>query len=680
MVGAHHPQTADQDRHLGRRQAQQLRPVDQQLLGRDVETDLQIIAEPVGAGLQHLEAVHVGLLLRGVGAARREGDSHVVTAGPGRLLDADHAAQDNQVGHGDVQAARRLDVLIDLEDPGQLRGFVDVPVLLRGQTQASAVGAAAIIRAAIGDGRGPGCRDQISDRQTRGLDAVLQRADVGVRQLRSRVSRDRVLPDQVLGRNVGTEIAGLGPHVAVTQLEPGPGELVAEIGRVGAEPLHDGAIDRVDLEGHVGGRHHRRHALARRMGGRSQGFRRIAHRLPLLGARRTADQLIVVIQQHVEIGHVPGDRRRGPGPFDARGDGVVADAAGVARNPAEPLLGDVGALGTDAHLGSVAGAMGLAEGMAPGGQGGRLLVVHAHAGEGLANVAGRGQGLGHAAGAFRVDVDEAHLDGGQRVFQHHALVGLDAGFIALFADPAFFRAPVDVLLGLPDVGAAAAEAEDRPAHRLDGDIAGQDHQVGPAELGAVLLLDRPQQAARLVQVAVVRPGVERGEPLLARAGAAASVPGAIGAGRVPGHANEEGAVVAVVGRPPGLAVGHQGGQIALHRFQVQRLEGLGIVEVVAHRVARLALLMQDIHRQLIGPPVAVGASQKRTQRARLLLGIVERGGAACLSVHDFPPVQQIMARAYARFGTEGKSIKIGVTSNKTYGGARCGNWARPLQP
>jgi hypothetical protein len=47
-----------------------------------------------------------------------------------------------------------------------------------------------------------------------------------------------------------------------------------------------------------------------------------------------------------------------------------------------------------------------------------------------------------------------------------------------------------------------------------GDVAGEDHQVGPGDLVAVLLLDRPEQAARLVEVAVVRPAVERREALL----------------------------------------------------------------------------------------------------------------------------------------------------------------------
>jgi hypothetical protein len=39
----------------------------------------------------------------------------------------------------------------------------------------------------------------------------------------------RVLPDQFLGRNLRAEIARAGAHVAVGQLEPGPGEGVGEL-------------------------------------------------------------------------------------------------------------------------------------------------------------------------------------------------------------------------------------------------------------------------------------------------------------------------------------------------------------------------------------------------------------------------------------------------------------------
>ena len=67
MIGAEHAQAADQHGHLRRAQAEQLGAVDQQLLGRHAEADLQIVAEAVRLGLEQLEAVGVGLLLRGVG-------------------------------------------------------------------------------------------------------------------------------------------------------------------------------------------------------------------------------------------------------------------------------------------------------------------------------------------------------------------------------------------------------------------------------------------------------------------------------------------------------------------------------------------------------------------------------------------------------------------------------------
>src|SRR5207253_11021901 len=119
--------------------------------------------------------------------------------------------------------------------------------------------------------------------------------------------------------------------------------------------------------------------------------------------------------------------------------------------------------------------------------------------------------------------------------------------VALVAAPGLLRAPVD-LLRLPDVGATEAEPERLEPHRLRGEVAGQDQEVGPGDLVAVLLLDRPEQAAGLVEVGVVRPAVEGGEALLAGAAAAPPVLDAVGAGGVPRHPDEERPVVAVVGR------------------------------------------------------------------------------------------------------------------------------------
>src|SRR5262249_56187234 len=128
-----------------------------------------------------------------------------------------------------------------------------------------------------------------------------------------------------------------------------------------------------------------------------------------------------------------------------------------------------------------------------------------------------------------VDVDQAHLNRAERVRQ------LAFAAVALVPEPRSLRTPVE-LFRLPDVSAPAAKAERLEAHRLERNVAGENHQVGPGDFPAVLLLDRPQQAARLVEVCVVRPAVERREALLSRAGAATTVADAIGTRAVPCHA------------------------------------------------------------------------------------------------------------------------------------------------
>jgi hypothetical protein len=175
------------------------------------------------------------------------------------------------------------------------------------------------------------------------------------------------------------------------------------------------------------------------------------------------------------------------------------------------------------------------------------------------------------------------------------------------------------MLGLVDVGAAAAEAEGRAAHRLDRDVAGQDEQVRPGQLAAIFLLDRPEQAPRLVEIAIVRPAVERREALLARGRAAAPIAGAIGAGRMPGHADEERAVMPVIRRPPRLAVGHQRRQVALHRPIIKLLELVRIAEVVAIGIGR-AVAAQQVEGQLLRPEVAAGLSSRRRMAAGCFLG------------------------------------------------------------
>src|SRR5205085_2338511 len=150
------------------------------------------------------------------------------------------------------------------------------------------------------------------------------------------------------------------------------------------------------------------------------------------------------------------------------------------------------------------------------------------------------------------------------------------------AEPGGLPAPVHVLIRLPRIRTPAGEAERFKAHRLEGDIAREDHQIGPRNLPSILLLDRPEEPARLIETDIVGPTVQRCEALLTASTAAAAITGAIGAGAVPGHADEERSVVAKVCRPPLLRVRHQRGEILLQGCVIERLELLCVVEVGAH--------------------------------------------------------------------------------------------------
>ena len=441
---------------------------------------------------------------------------------------------------------------------------------------------------------------------------------------------NRVLPDQDFTRYVGTQIACARPHVAVGQLEPGAREGIRELVGVFQEASGDFLVGGVETQRQVGGQHGRHQLLAGVM--RMRNGRLGTRRHPLLGAGGTFAQFPLEAEQVFEVVVVPLGGHGGPGDFQAAGDGVAALAGAELVVPAETLMFDVHRLGIVANVRGRRGAVGLAEGVAAGDQRHRLLIVHRHAGEGLADVLGGRERVGLTVGTFGVDVDQPHLHRGQRGFEvagvldlavvvlHQHAVALDARGAARIAhvatQPLVLSAPVHVVVRLPHVLAAAGEAERLEAHGLHGHVAGQDHQVGPADVLAVGLLDRPQQAARLVQADVVWPAVERGETLLPAPCAATAVTDAVGAGAMPGQANEQRAVVAEVGRPPLLGIGHQRGEVAFHRRQVQALEGFRVVERRGHRVRPGRMLAQQVHAQLVGPPVAVaGAAAGGVERA-----------------------------------------------------------------
>ena len=329
----------------------------------------------------------------------------------------------------------------------------------------------------------------------------------------------------------GPEVARDRTHVAVQQLVPGLGERQPRTrrgsrGSAARSSRTPGRTRSARSVVSIVGRALRRRRARR---GRSASASLATH---CLRAGRALGELPLVAEEVVEEAVVPLGRRRGPGDLEAAGDRVGALAGAVGALPAEALRLDRAALGLGADVVAVAGAVGLAERVAAGDQRDGLLVVHRHPAERLADVARGRERVGVAVRALGVDVDEAHLHRAERAGE------LAVAAVALVAEPGVLRAPED-LLGLPDVLAAEAEAERLEAHRLQRDVAGEHQQVGPRDLLAVLLLDRPQQPAGLVEVGVVRPAVERGEALRAVAGAAAAVLDPVGAGGVPGQPDEQ---------------------------------------------------------------------------------------------------------------------------------------------
>ncbi len=82
--------------------------------------------------------------------------------------------------------------------------------------------------------------------------------------------------------------------------------------------------------------------------------------------------------------------------------------------------------------------------------------------------------------------------------------------------------------------------------------------------------------------------------------------------------------MAIIRRPPGLAVGHQRRQVGFDRIIVERLERFGIIEIIAQRITRQAVLLEDFERKLIGPPVAIGAAQQGAPRGGFLHRTAQR--------------------------------------------------------
>src|SRR5215471_10586139 len=92
--------------------------------------------------------------------------------------------------------------------------------------------------------------------------------------------------------------------------------------------------------------------------------RRAAFRLPLIGTRRALRQLPFVVEEVIEEVVAPFRRRLRPDDLGAARNRVAAFAGAELAFPAEALLLDERGFRLGAHQLRIAGAVGLAEGMA----------------------------------------------------------------------------------------------------------------------------------------------------------------------------------------------------------------------------------------------------------------------------------------------------------------------------
>src|SRR5262252_639548 len=120
--------------------------------------------------------------------------------------------------------------------------------------------------------------------------------------------------------------------------------------------------------------------------------------------------------------------------------------------PAESHLLNGRCLGVGANKLRIARAVGLAEGMSAGDESNGLLIVHGHAAERFANVPCRSHGIRLAVRPLRINIDQAHLHGSERILE------LTVAGVTLVAKPGPLLAPVHGFVGLPHVGTPAAKA------------------------------------------------------------------------------------------------------------------------------------------------------------------------------------------------------------------------------
>ena len=272
------------------------------------------------------------------------------------------------------------------------------------------------------------------------------------------------------------------------QFEPSTRKAIREIVEVILELLSDFAEARVDFDRHIRIGHDRHTTLRGIFGVHWHVFFGNTNWRVLLCTGWGFHQFPIVFEQEVQIAVVPFGRVRGPGAFDARGHGVRPNAATGFVQPAKAHVFDFRAFGLCAQLAGIAIAVRLTDGMATDCQRHGFLIIHRHTAKGNAHILSGVQRVRLSVHTFWVHIDQTHDHSRQRVLEAFAVIRIG---ITTIGQPLALGAPIGVFLWRPDVWTAIAEAKGFQTHGFIGHSARKDDQIGPAELVAVFLFDRP---------------------------------------------------------------------------------------------------------------------------------------------------------------------------------------------
>src|SRR5664280_1896350 len=110
-----------------------------------------------------------------------------------------------------------------------------------------------------------------------------------------------------------------------------------------------------------------------------------------------------------------------------------------------------------------------------------FLVVHRHTAKTLSYIPCCCYRVWFAVRAFRVHINQAHLNRGQGILK------VPFTCVALVTKPFTLGTPVNVFLWFPDILTSTAKTEGLKTHRFQSDITSENHQVGPGKFSTIFL-------------------------------------------------------------------------------------------------------------------------------------------------------------------------------------------------